>query len=237
LIGVREDVALAVVGADAVVSLSHYMSATAQRNGILRENQYVVAPPLDADAFAASPAQRPATDSVLFAGRVMPSKGARSLVRALALIEEARKPILRIAGVGPDLDATLGEAEHHGVRVEALGRLSAASLRDAYDGATLVAVPSLWAEPYGLVGIEAFARGRPVVAYAAGGIPEWIDASGGGGVAVPPGDEPALARAIASLLESAAWTAASQRAFAASQAFRLDAHVGALRAIYRGGAP
>jgi len=235
LIGVREDVALAVVGADAVVSLSRYMTATAQRNGILRENQHVVAPPLGPDAFAASPAPRPAIDSVLFAGRVMPSKGARSLVRALALIEESRKPVLRIAGAGPDLDATLGEAEHHGVRVEELGRLSPAAMRDAYDGATLVAVPSLWAEPYGLVGIEAFARGRPVVAYAAGGISEWIDASGGAGVAVARGDEPALARAITSLLEAAAWATASERAFHAAQAFHLDAHVDALRAIYRGG--
>ena len=237
LVGIREEVALALVGADAVVSLSHYMATTAQRNGVLPANGRVVAPPLEASAFAAAPAPRPQTDAVLFAGRVMASKGARSLVRALALIEESRKPLLRIAGDGPDLDATVGEAEHHGVPTEVLGRLGAAAMRDAYDAATLVAVPSLWAEPYGLVGIEAFARGRPVVAYAAGGIPEWIDASGGGGIAVRRGDEPALARAIASLLETQRWAAASQRAFDASHAYRLDAHVDALRAIYRGGSP
>jgi glycosyltransferase involved in cell wall biosynthesis len=234
LIGVREDVAVAVVGADAVISLSRYMAATAERNGILRAAQHVVAPPLVDDAFAASPAPRPAADSVLFAGRVMPSKGARSLVRALALIDESRKPLLRIAGTGPDLEATLGEAEHHGVRVEALGRLDAAALRGAYDQATLVAVPSLWAEPYGLVGIEAFARGRPVVAYAAGGIPEWIDASAGGGTSVARGDEASLARTITSMLEARAWETASARAFASAQSHRLNAHVDTLRAIYRG---
>jgi glycosyltransferase involved in cell wall biosynthesis len=144
--------------------------------------------------------------------------------------------VLRIAGDGPDLDATLGEAEHRGVHVQALGRLSAAKLRAAYDAASLVAVPSLWAEPYGLVGIEAFARGRPVVAYGVGGIPEWIGASEGGGIAVAREDEAALARAIVALLDRAAWTAASQRAFSSSQQYRLEAHVNALRAIYRGGA-
>jgi len=236
LIAVREEVALAAIGADAVISLSHYMAGTAKRNGILAASSHVVAPPLGDDAFAAAVAPQPEIDSVLFAGRVMPSKGARSLVRALALIQDANKPVLRIAGAGPDLDAALGEAEHHGVRIEALGRLSASALREAYDRASIVAVPSLWAEPYGLVGIEAFARGRPVVAYAAGGIPEWIDAGNGGGIAVPRGDERALSRAIVELVRPGAWATASQRAFASAQRYRLASHVEALRAIYRGAA-
>jgi glycosyltransferase involved in cell wall biosynthesis len=236
LIGIREDVRLAVVGAHAVISLSQFMRATAERNGVLASTQHVVAPPLSDASFTDEVLPQPAVDSVLFAGRVMASKGARSLVRALALIDEDRKPVLRIAGDGPDLDATLGEAEYRGVGFEALGRLSAAKLRDAYDAASLVAVPSLWAEPYGLVGIEAFARGRPVVAYDVGGIPEWIASSDGGGIAVAREDEAALARAIVSLLDRSNWAVASQRAFSSSQQYRLDAHVDALRAIYRGGA-
>jgi glycosyltransferase involved in cell wall biosynthesis len=235
LIGIREDVRLAVVGAHAVISLSSFMRATASQNGVLAATQFVVAPPLDDAAFADEVAPQPAVDSVLFAGRVMPSKGARSLVRALALIEEGRKPVLRIAGDGPDLDATLGEAEHRGVRVEALGRLSTAKMRAAYDAASVIAVPSLWAEPFGLVGVEAFARGRPVVAYGVGGIPEWIGASDGGGIAVAREDEAALARAIVSMLDRSRWAAASQGAFSSSQRYRLDAHVDALREIYRGG--
>jgi len=236
LIGVREDVALAVMGADAVISLSTYMAQTARANGIAAQSALVVLPPLAGDAYAQEPAPRPLLDSVLFAGRVMPSKGARSLVRALARLDPGKRPLLSIAGTGPDLDATIGEAEHHGVDVEALGRLDADGLRAAYDRASVVAVPSLWGEPFGLVGIEAFARGRPVVAYAVGGIPEWIGASGGGGVAVPRGDEAALGLAILALLERNAWEAASQRASLASRAYRLDAHVEALRAIYRGAA-
>ena len=54
-------------------------------------------------------------------------------------------------------------------------------------------MPSLWPEPFGLVGIEALAAGRPVVASATGGIGDWLE-DGVGGLMVPPGDPGALAR-------------------------------------------
>ena len=106
-------------------------------------------------------------------------------------------------------------------------------MRDAYDAATLVAIPSLWGEPFGLVGIEAFARGRPVVAYDAGAIAEWLVPSGAGR-AVPLRDERALGTAIAELLGGDAWSRASALAFAAARDYRLRAHVQRIEAIYAG---
>jgi glycosyltransferase involved in cell wall biosynthesis len=167
---------------------------------------------------------------VLFAGRVMPSKGARSLIRAVASLDRATRPVVRIAGDGPDLDATVREARARDVRLETLGRLSPEAMRQAYDHATVVAVPSLWGEPFGLVGIEAFARGRPVVAYAAGAIPEWLAPSGQ--MAVARGDTRALAASIAALLPAQVWDAASARALDAAQTYRLSTHVDELRSIY-----
>jgi glycosyltransferase involved in cell wall biosynthesis len=231
LIGRRQRVRAAIVTADATISLSRYVDAIAQRHGIAAQRAHVVAPPLDDAAFAPSPVARPARDAVLFAGRLMPSKGARSLVRALARIDVGRRPLLRIAGDGPDLVATLNEAEQRGVALESLGRLGPERLRDAFDQATLVAVPSLWAEPFGLAGIEAFARARPVLAYAVGGIPEWI---GTGGTAVARGDEAGLAEAIVALLDATAWQRAALAAFSAAQSYRIETHVDALRTIYRG---
>ena len=105
-------------------------------------------------------------------------------------------------------------------------------MRAAYDAATLVAVPSLWVEPFGLVGIEAFARGRPVVAYDAGAISEWMH--DGGGRIVPRGDERALGTAIAALLADDAWEAAATRALAGAQAYRLDTHLDRLESLYAG---
>ena len=59
--------------------------------------------------------------------------------------------------------------------------------------AACVVVPSYWQEPYGLVAAEAVALGRPVVAFAVGGLPE---ACGGKAKLVPPGDVRALAAAL-----------------------------------------
>jgi hypothetical protein len=60
--------------------------------------------------------------------------------------------------------------------------------------ARCVVVPSFWQEPYGLVAAEAVALGRPVVAFAIGGLPE---ACQGRATLVPPGDVAALAAALA----------------------------------------
>ena len=54
----------------------------------------------------------------------------------------------------------------------------AASNRDAVRAllasAGLLVVPSLWPEPFGLVGFEAAAHGVPVAGFRVGGIPEWL---------------------------------------------------------------
>ncbi|HLX26616.1 MAG TPA: glycosyltransferase, partial [Candidatus Cybelea sp.] len=233
LVDIRERVAQCVREADATIVFSQYVADLALRNGVAQARTELLEPPLDDASYAEDPVPRPENDAVLFAGRIVPSKGARSLVRALARIDAGRRPVLRIAGDGPDLGATVDEAFDRGVRIEYLGRLDAEKLRKAYDDATVVAVPSTWGEPFGLVGIEAFARGRPVAAYDSGGIAQWLVSAAGR--LVPRGDEEALAHAIDTLLGPRTWPEASAGAFAAAQAYRLHSHVLRLRAIY--GAP
>ncbi len=234
LVRIREAVARAVASSDASIAFSQYVATLATRNGVPARKTYVVSPPLEDAAFAASPAPRSSTDGILFAGRVVPSKGADSLVRALAQIPEPDRPLLRVAGDGPALQSTIDEARARDVGLEVLGRLDAAAMRAAYDDATLVALPSLWGEPFGLVGIESFARGRPVVAYDAGAISEWMEASNGAGKTVPLGDESRLAEAIRSLLSPAAWEEAAARAFSAARAYSLGPHLDRIEAIYSG---
>ena len=64
---------------------------------------------------------------------------------------------------------------------------------------TLLSVPAVYAEAFGLYVVEAMACGVPVVQPAAAAFPEIIEATGGG-ICVPPRDAAALARAWQTLL-------------------------------------
>jgi glycosyltransferase involved in cell wall biosynthesis len=64
-----------------------------------------------------------------------------------------------------------------------------------------VILPSIWAEPFGLVAVEAMAAGTPCIASDHAALPELIT-HGVDGTLVPPGDPRALAAAIADVQAS-----------------------------------
>jgi glycosyltransferase involved in cell wall biosynthesis len=134
----------------------------------------------------------------MFAGRIDPAaKGLGVLLRAMVMVDAP----LDVYGDGWWLSAARSLTQRLGLsaRVNFHGWASAGELAAAYRRATVVAVPSLWPEPFGIVGIEAMSNGRPVVASRVGGIEDWHggDATG---VLVPPGDVGRLAAALNGLL-------------------------------------
>ena len=233
-IAAREAVRDRIAHADGVMVSSEHMRATAVANGVDPARVAITPPPLPDAAFAPA-AARPTVRTLLFASRLTPRKGLRSLLSALALLPPDERPKLVVAGDGEaeERDAR-AQAERDGLDVEWRGHLTAAELREAIDRADAVAVPSLWPEPFGLVGIEAQARGRPAVAYRVGGIGDWID---GAGIAVRRGDENALAAAIRAILEEATWNDLSSQARVRSESYRLDVHIERLLDIFQGGVP
>lgn len=131
---------------------------------------------------------------------------------------------LKVAGRGKDGErvraeiARLGLGEH----VEMLGAVSEVERMDLFSGATALLMPSRF-EGFGMVAAEAMAAGVPVVAAAAGSLPEVVDAPRGG-VLVEPGDPKALAQAAAELVASAARREAlSRSARESAERFRWDA--------------
>jgi glycosyltransferase involved in cell wall biosynthesis len=73
------------------------------------------------------------------------------------------------------------------------------ALYDFFEGLTVLSVPVLKGEAFGIYQLEAMASGIPVVQPALGAFPEIIGKTGGG-IVYQPNDAPALAAALASLL-------------------------------------
>jgi len=220
LIARRRRLRDAIAASQRVIVGSRYVRACAAASGVPSARIEIVPPPLPDEAFAGdvTPSRERA---IVFAGRVVPQKGLASLARALATITPARRPLLHVLGDGPALAGTIREAERLGLALQVHGPASPEHVRSVIDAAALAVVPSVWAEPFGLVGIEAFARGRPVVAYLSGGISDWLR-DGENGIAVPLGDEPALGAAIARLLDDdALGRRLGARARQDAEAFRL----------------
>jgi glycosyltransferase involved in cell wall biosynthesis len=134
---------------------------------------------------------------VVFAGRVVLPKGIAVLIRAARLVQGE----FVVCGDGWRLEQMRRLAQRLGVadRVRFAGWLGGEELARELAEASVVTVPSLWPEPFGLVGIEAFAAGRPVIASATGGTGDWLQ-DGVNGLSVEPGDPAALASALNELL-------------------------------------
>jgi glycosyltransferase involved in cell wall biosynthesis len=142
---------------------------------------------------------------VLAVGRLHPQKGYPTLVAAMATMQSrSPRPVLVVAGDGPDESAVQAAIAEYGVVAQLLGRRS--DVADLLRAADVLALASVW-EARALVVQEAMQVGLPVVATAVGGIPELV---GQDALLVSPGDAPALASAIAEVFDDP--EAASQRA-------------------------
>ncbi len=131
-------------------------------------------------------------------------KGVEQLLAAFAHPQIARRAQLVLVGDGelrPGYEATarrLGIAEH----VHFLGRAPEEDLVRVYRAATMTVLPSTTEEEaFGIVLIEAMACGSPVVASALPGVRSVVGTGDDArGLTVSPGDVPALANALARLL-------------------------------------
>ncbi len=194
---------------DRIIGLTEQEIRDHVARGIGRPEQFVVIPSGIAlpefGTTADAPALRaalglPASATVVGAvGRLEPIKGHRYLLEAVGRLAP-RCPGLHLALVGDgELLAELRRAaEHAGLagRAHFLGwREDVPAVLHAFD---LFALPSL-NEGMGRALVEAMAAGLPIVASAAGGVPEVL-AGGAAGLLVPPADAEALARAIETLL-------------------------------------
>lgn len=150
---------------------------------------------------AVEPRPMPDHLTVLFIGRVRPTKGVDVFIEALARLPDNVRGLL----VGDFTAASRRQVEAQaaalgcGGRIELRDWVGREAIREVYAEATMFAFPSVWPETLGIVGIEALACGVPVVASDIGGVREWLR-PGETGLLVPPKDPVALAAALEQLL-------------------------------------
>lgn len=152
-----------------------------------------VAPaPADSHAAAESPAGR----YLLGVGRLGRMKGFDLLIDAFARAELDRDIRLVIAGDGPELGRLQARSNRLGLgdRVEFAGRLDPTAVARAMSHALAVVVPSRM-EAFGIVALEAWRSGAPLVMTSRGGGPGFVRDEIDG-LLVDPEDGPALTAAL-----------------------------------------
>jgi rhamnosyl/mannosyltransferase len=156
------------------------------------------APAPDGHPAVASVRARWSGPIALFVGRLVPYKGVEFLLRALTESDVAAVVI----GDGPlrepleELAASLGVDS----RAFFLGAVDDGALSAWYGACDLLVLPSITrAEAFGLVQLEAMARGKPVISTRIEtGVP-WVNIDGYTGLTVPPSNPGALAAALRTL--------------------------------------
>lgn len=133
--------------------------------------------------------------SVLFVGRFVEEKGVRFV---LDLAEALLNTKCVLVGDGPLGGEVRARAEGLS-NVEVAGWLGREELAKAYARASIVIVPSLWREVFGLVALEAMAHGKAVLVSDRGGLPEVVE-DGIFGLVLPAEDLAAWEDAIVNIL-------------------------------------
>ena len=133
----------------------------------------------------------------VYVGRLSEEKGVRTLFSAWRNI---RGLPLKILGDGPLRGELESKGREYGFDVEFMGSLNRIEVFSVVNNARILVMPSEWYETFGMVVIEAYACGTPVVASRIGSLAE-IVLDGETGLHFKPGDPVDLAQRVNYLAE------------------------------------
>lgn len=180
---------------DLVIAPSRFVEALLVEYGIPEAK--IVHVPHFVDAAAWTPSYD--GSYALYVGRLSEEKGVDVLIRAAA---GKKKIPVRIVGTGPDERRLKALAKELGAKnVEFAGFRGGDDLKREYAGARFVVIPSVWYEVFGLIALEAYAAGKPVVATQIGGLAELVR-DGETGLTASAGDAGDLAEKMAALWDT-----------------------------------
>jgi glycosyltransferase involved in cell wall biosynthesis len=221
------------------------MRAEYVRNGIDPDRVLTVklpAPPIEPPGGApvagvparSAPRERSAPVRLLFMGRLDSLKGGAVLLDAAERVhrDSGLAVAVDFAGEGPDrmaLEAGAARATGRspGVTAKFHGWVNPEHKQRLFGASDLLVVPSLWPEPFGLVGIEAGLHGVPAAAFDVGGISDWLEDGVNGHLASadPPSERELAAAILASVRDPEHHRVLRRGAIEIASRFTMRAHL------------
>jgi glycosyltransferase involved in cell wall biosynthesis len=220
----------------AIIVMSEYMENEAIKVGYKKDqlflNPHFTEPVSDVDLVDQSNSEK---KSIIFIGRLSRTKGVHYFIECgVRLLEKGYKVQLDIVGDGHDADyfkekipeKYINDFIFHGWQSrENINRL----LNQSY----LMIFPSIYPEAFGISGIEAMMRGKPVVGFDVGGVSTWLK-DGLTGFAVEVKNVEEMSKKIYELIEDKELynkISVSNRSFAIKN-FNISKHVNTLVNTY-----
>lgn len=223
-------IAAAVQQARIRLTCSDFMVRSLAADGVVA--QHLPWPVLErSDGFARTPAAQPL---FVYVGRLAREKGLAVLLHAFAAAQAVRPAArLRLVGDGPERARVEALASELGVAsvVELRGWRDPIAIEEELRDAWALVAPSLWAEPLGLVAIEALIRGVPVIATGSGGFVETVGALTPERL-VPSGDADALAAQLLAVAGAEPPELDAEPCAALARRHALAPHIDTLREIF-----
>ena len=159
---------------DYFVVLSEYMKNNLISNGFSKNKVSIINPFINVSLNETTKVSKnkPEKINLLYVGQLVKGKGIDLLLKALPFIEVAFH--LVIVGKGKELKKLEAIVYEFKLKEQVTFKGFQANIEVEYQKSDVIIMPSRWQEPFGLVGIEAFSYGKPVIAFDVGGISEWL---------------------------------------------------------------
>ncbi len=161
----------------------------------------VLGNPYDHETFRINP-EVTRDREIVFLGRLVSDKGCDLLIEALRILKsDGVNPTTTIIGDGPERQALEKQSIDAGLQsqVHFVGKRNDDELAKELNRHRVIAIPSRWNEPFGIVALEGMACGCFPVVSSGGGLPE---ATGRHGVIFENCDASGLAKAIQSAIDA-----------------------------------
>ena len=220
----------------AIIVMSEYIENEAIKVGYKKDqlflNPYFTEPVSDVDLVDQSNSEK---KSIIFIGRLSRTKGVHYFIECgVRLLEKGYKVQLDIVGDGHDADyfkekipeKYINDFIFHGWQTrENINRL----LNQSY----LMLFPSVYPEAFGISGIEAMMRGKPVVGFDVGGVSTWLKDKVSGHLVEVKNTNELIAKTESLLIDKDLYHTFSRNAQEIALAeFSVDKHMQLLNLVY-----